>query len=106
MSEPRIETPCPACGSRSLFIGQGGHLTCSVVGTGQNGCPEPSVQAEFNALRAALEDALTTLVAIAAQPATAGRLWADNPTLGLTLARVRRALGQMEPRDPLAVRHA
>jgi len=91
-----ITTPCPACGSSTLFIGSGGGLTCSVIG-----CPQPSVRSEFNALRAALEDALTTLIAIAAQPATAGRLWAENPTLGATLVRVRRALRQHEPSDPI-----
>jgi len=35
-----IVTPCPSCGRRTLFIGAGGHLTCSVIG-----CKEPSVEA-------------------------------------------------------------
>lgn len=95
----RISTPCPACGSGSLFVGSGGHLTCAVLQ-----CPEPSPQSEINNLRAAIEDGLLTLVAIASQPATAGRLWADNPTLGATLARMRKALRQLEPADPLARR--
>lgn len=34
-----IVTPCPACGARSLFIGEGGHLTCGVIG-----CKDPSVE--------------------------------------------------------------
>jgi len=101
----KITTPCPACGAQSLFIGDGGHLTCSVVGSDHGayrGCPEPGVESEINNLKAALEDALTTLVAIAAQPATAGRLWADNPTLGATLVRVRKALRQADPPDPIS----
>jgi hypothetical protein len=95
----RIETRCPACHSGSLFVGSGGHVTCASLS-----CPEPSLESEINNLRAALEDALLTLVAIAAQPATAGRLWADNPTLGATLVRVRKAMRQMEPDDALAPR--
>lgn len=27
---------CPACGSGTLFVGDGGHVTCSLAG-----CPEP-----------------------------------------------------------------
>lgn len=103
----RITTPCPACGATSLFIGEGGHLTCSEIGSqhgSYRGCPEPGVETEINNLKAALEDALTTLVAIAAQPATAGRLCADNPTLGATLVRVRKALRQQDPPDPIAER--
>jgi hypothetical protein len=42
MSE-RINTPCPACGSTTLFIAHGGYLTCGLIpgrdGTG--GCPDP-----------------------------------------------------------------
>ncbi len=34
----RIVTRCPSCGSQTLFIGSGGHLTCSLLG-----CPSPSV---------------------------------------------------------------
>ncbi len=94
-----ISTPCPACGMRSLFIGGGGHLTC-----GNLSCKEPGVQSEINNLRAAIEDGLLTLVAISTQPATADRLWGENPTLATTLARLRKALRQMEPADPLARR--
>lgn len=38
-AERRITTPCPSCGSRTLFIGAGGHLTCSLLG-----CKDPSPQ--------------------------------------------------------------
>jgi len=94
--QPRIEDRCPACGRGSLFIGTGGHLTCASLK-----CPNPAVTSAIESLRATLEDALLTLVAIAAQPATAGRLWADNPTLGATLARVRLALRKPDEPDPL-----
>lgn len=94
--QDRITTRCPSCGMASLFIGSGGGLTC-----GSLECPQPTVDGAVNDLRAALEDALCTLIAIAAQPATAGRIWAENPTLGATLARVRKALKQGEPPDPL-----
>ncbi len=94
--EERISTRCPSCDHTTLFIGAGGHLTCSVIG-----CKEPSVERAVEDLRAVLEDALCTLVAIAAQPATAGRLWAENTTLGATLANVRRALRKPDEPDPL-----
>ena len=92
----RIRTPCPSCRMACLFVGDGGHLTC-----GNLQCPEPGLETAINALRVAIEDGLTTLVAIAGQPATAGRLWAENPTLTATLARLRKALRQGEPADPL-----
>lgn len=48
----RIVTPCPACGSQSLFIGTGGHLTCAVVPHGDSrGCPNPDVKSAIDALR-------------------------------------------------------
>jgi hypothetical protein len=45
-AEPRINTPCPACGSRTLFIGEGGHLTCSLIG-----CKQPGVERAIAELR-------------------------------------------------------
>lgn len=36
---PKIATLCPSCGGETLFIGTGGHLTCSVIG-----CRQPSVE--------------------------------------------------------------
>ena len=47
MSE--IKTPCPSCGSKSLFIGTGGHLTCSWLE-----CPEPGVERAIAALKGEL----------------------------------------------------
>lgn len=91
-----ITTRCPACGQTTLFIGSDGGLICSWLK-----CPEPSLQGEIENLRAALENALVTLIAIAAQPATMGRIWAENPTLSETLARTRAALRQHAPADPL-----
>lgn len=65
----RIVTPCPACGSQSLFIGTGGHLTCAVVPHGDDrGCPEPSVESAINALRDAAR------CHAAAPPASAGEV--------------------------------
>ena len=29
--DTRIKMPCPSCGSRSLFIGSGGHITCGYI---------------------------------------------------------------------------
>jgi hypothetical protein len=40
---------CPSCGSKTLFIGDGGYLTCSLIG-----CPEPSVGKAIAQLRTAL----------------------------------------------------
>lgn len=42
----RIETPCPSCGHRTLFIGSGGHLTCSWLQ-----CQEPGVEHKLFQLR-------------------------------------------------------
>ena len=33
---PKVQGRCPACGSNSLFLGDGGYVTCSVLG-----CPDP-----------------------------------------------------------------
>lgn len=33
---PWVEGKCPACGSRTMFVGVGGFLTCSLIG-----CPDP-----------------------------------------------------------------
>ena len=39
MTDPeRIVTRCPTCGNQTLFIGEGGHLTCSWLT-----CPEPGI---------------------------------------------------------------
>jgi hypothetical protein len=46
MIEERITTRCPSCGGRTLFIGSGGHLTCSFID-----CPEPFVRAAIEALQ-------------------------------------------------------
>lgn len=43
----KIVTRCPSCGRQSLFIGEGGHLTCSVIG-----CKQPIVEAAFEHLEA------------------------------------------------------
>ncbi|MET7437007.1 DUF6085 family protein [Streptomyces sp. NPDC005496] len=34
---PQVQGRCPACGRASLFLGHGGHVTCSIID-----CPNPS----------------------------------------------------------------
>jgi hypothetical protein len=51
--QERIVTPCPNCGRSSLFIGEGGHLTCSVLT-----CSEPSAERANAQQREGLADAL------------------------------------------------
>jgi len=56
----RIVTPCPSCGERTLFVGDGGHLTCGNLGAGGNrgepysGCTSPGVEDSVAALKARL----------------------------------------------------
>jgi Zn finger protein HypA/HybF involved in hydrogenase expression len=64
---PSITTPCPTCGGRSLFIGNGGHLTCARVPgqDGSGGCSEPGVENAVDKLKARIaeleaSDAYTT----------------------------------------------
>jgi hypothetical protein len=42
----KISTPCPLCGMTSLFIGTGGHLTCSF-----SECKEPDIEKYINQLK-------------------------------------------------------
>ena len=53
----KIKTSCPSCGSRSLFIGTGGHLTCSWLN-----CPEPGVERAIAALKREKEQQAQTIV--------------------------------------------
>ena len=39
---PKVAGKCPACGSASLFLAVGGHVTCSVIG-----CPNPCEVADL-----------------------------------------------------------
>ncbi|MFG3136140.1 DUF6085 family protein [Streptomyces sp. NPDC048211] len=39
---PDVQGRCPACGGASLFLGEGGHVTCSRIE-----CPEPSAADEL-----------------------------------------------------------
>lgn len=55
----RIRTPCPSCGLQALFIGTGGHLTCSSVPSeGSRGCPSPIVAKTWEDQKARIEAAL------------------------------------------------
>ena len=49
--QPMIVTPCPSCGRRHLFIGSGGHLTCSLID-----CKEPSAEDAVDTLRTRLQE--------------------------------------------------
>ena len=42
----RITTPCPTCDRTTLFIGDGGGLTCAFLG-----CPQPVVEVAVRELR-------------------------------------------------------
>ena len=58
----RIQTPCPACGLKSLFIGTGGHLTCSSVpGGSMKGCPSPIVQETWSSQQACIDATVALL---------------------------------------------
>lgn len=96
--QPRITTPCPACGRETLFVGAGGHLTCSVIG----GCDNPSVASEVERLQAALVLALATLVACGRFSRPGGGLLIESPTLAGVVADLRKTLRISEPIDPLA----
>ena len=47
--DQRIVTRCPSCGGQTLFIGKGGHLTCSLLI-----CKQPSVDAAVDSLKQTL----------------------------------------------------
>lgn len=47
-----IETPCPSCGSRNLYLDQQGHLRCPFTD-----CQQPHVEDAIAALRASLKTA-------------------------------------------------
>ena len=38
---PRVKGECLECGSRSLFVGKGGYVTCGYIG-----CPNPSAPSD------------------------------------------------------------
>jgi hypothetical protein len=40
-SDHSVRGHCPACGSETLFVGEGGWITCSFIG-----CPEPTALAD------------------------------------------------------------
>mgnify|MGYP001607783306 CR=1 FL=1 len=55
--DKQIQTPCPACGQKSLFIGDGGHLTCARVPSDHgDGCHSPSVEETVANLKAEIRD--------------------------------------------------
>jgi len=50
MDSHNIVSRCPSCGGCFLFIGKGGHLTCSLIG-----CDEPVFDRAVDNLRAEVE---------------------------------------------------
>lgn len=40
---PRVAGRCPACGMTTLFLGEGGHVTCGLIAgrDGTGGCSDP-----------------------------------------------------------------
>lgn len=60
---PRINTPCPSCGNATLFIGSGGHLTCSWLK-----CPDPSVESMCERILIRAEQAEAALTSRPADP--------------------------------------
>ena len=38
---PQVQGRCPACGTKGLFLGDGGYVTCSLIG-----CPQPDAATE------------------------------------------------------------
>lgn len=53
LEHPRINTRCPSCGSTTLFIANGGYLTCSLLGC-KDPCAINNVTAERERLRESL----------------------------------------------------
>lgn len=85
MSYPRIQGRCPACGGTSLFVGDGGYVTCS-----RSDCTEP--------------DAATTLLERApAAPPSPGRRRRDGTGMSgdveATLAEAAQAILAEIPLD-------
>lgn len=50
--DTRIKMPCPSCGSHSLFIGSGGHITCGYLP-----CKSPLLSDNIKALTEARANA-------------------------------------------------
>ncbi len=94
-----IVTPCPACGRQSLFVGTGGHLTCSRLA-----CQNPSVGAAYEEeLRAAREKGAVeerhACARIAQHTADVGAAVSDSPiTIASGIAHRIRARSKQE--DP------
>jgi len=88
----RIRTRCPSCGHDTLFIGNGGHLTCSLIG-----CRQPVVERAIDDLRAEVErlkEVISTLQGDAAKFCEGqNRNYRRAEALEAELAQCRKALG-------------
>lgn len=45
---PSVQGKCPECGSRSLFVGEGGYVTCSRIGCDDPSAPSKALGVEFD----------------------------------------------------------
>ena len=70
---------CPTCGSRGLFLGSGGHVTCSVIGCHDPAAPsdllQSGVHAEDVAISPDAAEIITEAVASFLEDIGNGRQW-------------------------------
>jgi hypothetical protein len=45
---PSVEGECPECGCKSLFVGQGGYVTCSRIGCDDPSAPSKALGVTFD----------------------------------------------------------
>lgn len=65
---PRVQGVCPSCRSHSLFLGEGGYVTCSVLG-----CRDPGLATDLLMLGDALGKLVTAARAMSAAEGSARR---------------------------------
>lgn len=106
-----ISTPCPTCGCKSLFIGSGGHLTCSRVpsDTGK-GCDQPSVERAFEIIKAENERLRAAVARLEDHEHIPGfiveyqALNDENDALGIENEQLKQRIAELEAyakRDPM-----
>lgn len=79
---PDVQGRCPACGAASLFLGEGGHVTCSRID-----CPEPSAADIMLGQGAPM---LHRVAVLASELFTAGALGPERETARKFLAVLQR----------------
>lgn len=65
---PKVQTPCPACGNRTLVVGNGAHLHCTTAA-----CPDKVTERVIKRMRESITPDL------AVDP-----VWSDNPVRQIT----------------------